>query len=64
MARSAAPIAISSRAPEISLDELTTCLAEASAILWEVRQRRDVRLAASDIQVQEEKTPTPKVGAL
>ena len=72
MARSAAPIAISSRAPEISFDELTTCLAEASAILWEVRQRRDARLAkdcsfalaASDIQVQEEKTPTPKVGAL
>ena len=66
MARSAAPITLSSRAPEISLDELTTCLAEASAILWAVKLRREQRLQECDqlrlteIPKQEEQTPAPK----
>ena len=64
MARSAAPITLSSRAPEISLDELTTCLAEASALLWEVKQRRDARLAALIEVEQEERRPSPKAVAL
>ena len=66
MARSATPITLTGQAPDISFDELTTCLAEASAILWSVRQRRDERLAAEasylsqEIPEQEGRRPNPK----
>jgi hypothetical protein len=70
MARSAAPITISSQAPTISWDEITDCMAEASAILWAVKMRREARLAdlaqaqALIEAVQEERTPKPKGEAL
>ncbi len=62
MARSATPITLTGQAPDISFDELTTCLAEASAILWSVRQRRDERLAAeaSYLNQMEPRIPKPK----
>ncbi len=59
MARSAAPVILSSRAPEISFDELSGAIAEASAILWAVKLRRDQRLL-TEIPKQEEQTPAPK----
>lgn len=72
MARSAAPITLTSQAPAISWDELTDCVAEASAILWAVKLRREARLAAlaeaqalagatQDIErTQDTRKPTPK----
>jgi hypothetical protein len=62
MARSAAPVTLSSQAPALSWDELTTCVAEASAILWAVKLRREARLAelVQAQTTQEERKPTPK----
>lgn len=62
MARSAAPVTLTSQAPALSWDELTTCVAEASAILWAVKLRREARLAdlAKAQATQEERKPTPK----
>jgi hypothetical protein len=59
MARTTPPITLSSQAPEISFDELTTCLAEASAILWAVKLRREERLRRETGQ-EEQRTPRPK----
>ena len=66
MARHATPITLSSRPPEISFDELTTCMAEASAILWTVKERREERLRrlSHEIPTQEERFPKPKGEAL
>jgi hypothetical protein len=66
MARSAAPVTLTSQAPALSWDEITTCVAEASAILWAVKLRREARLAAlAQAQAlaeatQEERGPRPK----
>ncbi|CAB4139446.1 hypothetical protein UFOVP349_40 [uncultured Caudovirales phage] len=66
MARSAAPVTLTSQAPALSWDELTTCVAEASAILWAVKLRREARLAdLAEAQTlieatQEERGPSPK----
>lgn len=72
MARVAAPIRLTPNTPELSPEEIAIRLGQATGILLEARRRREERLAkersfalaALQLEVQEEKSPAPKVGKL